>query len=439
MTAKFCPRPYTKRLAENYELLFDKYKRLWAYDRQSGLWKEETAEMILQKELRDHYMLSSVHEINEVIADLQDRFFRDGTLPEPPWRLIPFDNGVYDLETGDFRDFQQNDYFTSKLGVQYNRAATCSEIDRIFHDLVPPDNVIDLYELVAYSMIRAYPYQKLFFLYGCGANGKSVYANILEGMLGGHIVSHVSLQKLQSSRFSGAELYKKYLNICGELNYQQLERTELIKQLTGGDRISAERKFAQPFDFVNFGKLVFLTNELPPTSDMSNGFYRRIFTIEFPKVFDEKKADHFLVEHLGREEFEGLAFKCLGTAQQLMGTGFTFTNDRNTDKIREQYEALSNPLEAFIGDTYEADTEGAIPKQQFTREFGQWLKVKGMRPWSDTQLGKEMRKRNYPDGKRHVGGGRQNCWLGLKSKQDKESVQPVQSGKGGIIKIPENF
>jgi len=282
---KFSPRAYTKKITEKYKLYSDKNKTLYIFNPSNNLWITN-ADTYIEAELRRNLIgeeQQKSYYIKEIIEDLKGYIFnsRIPMLPEPQRELIPFNNGVYNLKTGEFTEFTPEFYFTSKLAVDYDPKAECPKIDKIFKDIVKDPT--DLFELVGYTLYRDYPYQKIFFLYGSGGNGKSLFLDILKHILDKDNITTTSLESLQNNRFASVELYRKMAAIAGEISYTSLKNTDLIKQLTGGDLIRAEKKWGQPFQFENYAKLIISTNELPKTTDKTVAFYRRLYLIEFSK------------------------------------------------------------------------------------------------------------------------------------------------------------
>ena len=391
---KFSPRPFAKELNEQYHFFTDKNENLYVFNPKTGLWMPQAdtfVKAILRQKLVGEEQAKTYY-LKEIIEDLKGLTFKfdKPELPEPALELIPFNNLVFNLKTDDVLKFRPEFYFTTKLAVDYNPSAKCPRIDKIFSEIVKDPT--DLYELVGYCFFRCYTYQKVFFLYGSGGNGKSLFLNILKNILGNGNVISTSLTSLQQDRFSSAELHKKMAAIAEESPYNVLKNTELIKKLTGGDLIKGEQKWRHPFYFVNYAKLIFSANELPRTDDKTVAFYRRLFLIEFPNVISGTELENkALIHTLRKEEFEGLAFKCLEYLKLFIKRGYYFSNDKPTEELRQQYETLTNPLKIFLKEFTEEDSDGFIPKQIFKEAFSLWCKTKGFREWNDGMLGKEMK------------------------------------------------
>jgi putative DNA primase/helicase len=418
-------RDAANQLREMCPTACDKSGTLWVYDDLRGIWINNGL-MHLEKLIRKGILpVDQIYSymVKEIIADVKAQSHKNKDFPVAPPEMVPFNDCVVDIRTGEVMHYKPELFMTSKLPINFNPEAKCPLIEQAFGQLLPQDKVIDLYELAAYCMFRGYPYQKMFFLYGRGANGKGVFTRVLEALLGKHNISTVSMKNFQNNRFSGAELHNRYANICSELDYSELRQTDLIKQLTGGDSIQAEKKFQHPFKFINHAKLIFVTNELPRTIDKTEAFYRRIHVIEFPFVFDGEKADRFLLEKICvRCELEGLAAKCLGILKEMYGRGMVFTNDGTTESTRKQYEGLTNQLETFIAEYYRQDLDGYVAKQDFKTHFEDWLQSNGHRIWTEKRLSLAMKDLEYESIKKLVNGkGRQNCWQGLRHKVEVKS------------------
>lgn len=396
---KFNPRPYSLEVLSNNFLKYDKYKRFWIYDKTVGIWRDK-AELILNSDLRKKILGDKDYKrycVGEILADLQGLTWVEEVPEEPEPYLIPFKNKIYDLKNNELLDYSPDYFFINKLATNINEENTeCPTIDKIFRELVDPEDVITLYEIPAYCLYRGYPYPKIFILYGSGGNGKGVYVRILTKLLGKGNISLVASEDLQSNRFASSQLFGKLLNVSGEMDYAILKKTSMMKRCCGEDLINCERKFREPFSFMNYAKMMFLTNQVPLTSDKTYAFYRRIFLLEFPNKFIlGESADPMIVNKIPQEEFEGLAWRCLEKAKKLYNKGFVFTNHERTEEVTEKYEDLSNPLNKFLEECTVEDIDGDIAVGDFNERYLSYLKEKGFRVWTEREINKAMKDKGF--------------------------------------------
>ena len=225
-----------------------------------------------------------------------------------------------------------------------------------------------------------------------------------------------------TNRFALGSMWNKLANISSDISYEVLKNINKLKEITGGDSVSIERKYKESFQARIFAKQIFATNQLPIVEDKTLAFYRRIYLIFFPNVFNE--PDRAILDKLTTpEELSGLAWKCLEVLKDMKDRGFCFTYDPIPEKIAELYEDMSNPLAKFIKDECEEDGDGIIFKFEFNQRFREWLKTNKIRIWSDTEIGRMMKKMGYeetkskyyaPDGSHKW----YRAWVGLKWRED---------------------
>jgi len=419
---KFYPRPFSELLMSKYTFWWPGEREpLFWFDPEAGLWRED-GQSLVESQLRTSLdALPDVQKkryvIEEIVADVKGCSWKGKPLPEPDVNLIPCANGVYDLNTKKLRNYLAEDYFTWKLVWDYNPDALSELVMPLIESFLPREETITLYELMAYCLYRAYPYQKIFILYGRGSNGKSLFARILERLLGVDAVSHTSMKEIQRSGFAASELYHKLANICGELEYNEIEDTRLLKQLCGGDTIQADRKYRNPIHFTNYAKLIFLTNEVPSSRDTTEAFYRRLFLVEFPKKFKENPELEVRLANADEEEYEALLYVAIKQLEKLMESNFIFTRHKGTDEVRELYLKLSSPLQTFIEENcfVTFTQEDYIPKGEFKNRFSEWLQAKGRTAYTWDRINREMKGFGYEEMQK--GYSRQRSWVGLRWKE----------------------
>lgn len=300
----------------------------------------------------------------------------------------------------------------------------------MFIEFVGEENVDFLYELAGYCMYCSYPNQCMFILYGSGRNGKTTFVNILINLLGKENVSTVELKDILNNRFSSSRLENKLANFSGELDFDFIKNTGTIKQITGGDWISGERKFKDAFDFKNHAKLIITTNDLPITLDYSDGFYRRLNLTKFGNTFDRGKNDIKDIDNtIPVKEYEGFAHKALEALNSLIKNDFNFTSQKTLKETIKEYEALSNPLDAFLQEYTIEDLNAYIPLNSFKRDFLNFLEKNNRRKWSPVKINTTMKHKGFEPGfgRMDIGEDIKNVrvWQGLKWKDSGRGLEEM--------------
>jgi putative DNA primase/helicase len=121
-----------------------------------------------------------------------------------------------------------------------------------------------------------------------------------------------------------------------------LRNTGVLKKLTDGDYIPAERKFKSPFKLVNYAKLIFLANQIPITPDETDAFFARLIIINFPNQYLGDKADPYLIEKLTTEqELSGLLEVVLKRLPRVLKNGICITGYHRT-KLQQIHPELKS-------------------------------------------------------------------------------------------------
>ncbi len=292
------------------------------------------------------------------IFDWYKFLFEDKPLVESVENVVP--ESLEELENCDPEYFEKfNDdfvvnYIDHRLLYSINNVGE-DDLEELAKKLCPKtleafkqwvgDNWRLLFEIIGFCLYPSYDIHKAIMLIGSGANGKSTYLRLVKDILGDRNVSSVSLQALTSNRFMPAQLYQKLANIYPDLPSEAVQDVGIFKALVGEDYISADRKYRDPISFVNYAKLLFSANQLPPVSEHTEAFYRRWIVVEFPNKF--KPDPEFYKNTFTEEEIEGCivvsiyAFKFAWKRKEF--TGQTGEND-----IREKWLRETNPVYNFV-------------------------------------------------------------------------------------------
>jgi len=365
MTAEFLMKKY------NFCTLKDT-ERILYYDR--GVYRKGGEQLIKQKVAEiwgDH---ATAHDINEIINIIQWSTYTDRS--EFDNMKIALENCVLDLETFQVLNHSPEIKTIIKIPVYYDPDAKCPAIDKFLHEVLYPEDVPTIYELIGYCLYPRYHIHKAFMFVGDGSNGKSTLIELIKTFLGRENVVSIPLQKLEYDRFSLAQLYGKLANLYADLPDIALKSTGVFKMLTGGDPLSADVKFSREFiNFTNTAKLIFSANKIPKTYDDTDAFFRRWVILNFPNKFEGDKRDENILQKLTtKEELSGLLNKAIEGLKRLLSRG-DFTTTRSTEEWREAYIRMSDPVGAFVMDMVEEDPLGTVTKDDLYNAFVEYCKL----------------------------------------------------------------
>lgn len=312
--------------------------------------------------------LSTDKAKTEVIGEIRDtnKTYDRGEV-EPGKNYINFNNGILDIRTNKLLPHSSEFKFVQKIPINYNPKAKCPKILNFIKDVCKPEDIDTVQEMFGYTMYRSYDISVAFILYGTGRNGKGVMLKLLHSLLGRENVVARKLHEITNDVFAKADLYGKLANVCGEMEDKTLKETANLKELTGGDVVTAQRKYYGSFQFKNYAKLIFNTNSIPKTMDGSFGFYDRMRIIEFTKIFNSgnPKTDSMLFEKISTEdELQGLIVWALEGLQRILKSN-KISGEETLTNMGEKYDDAVNYVFNWFKDNIQlsnSDTDFIIAK-----------------------------------------------------------------------------
>lgn len=378
---------------------YDKSKIWWLWDIDDRMWSM-VDEIDLFNAL-DRALLSDLTLRNKHKAETIEALKRVGRGRQPkPIKptMIQFMDKVYDLDTGDILDATPDLFATNPIPHKIGITDDTPTIDRIFKEWVGEDYVETLHEILAYCLLPDYPLHRIFCLVGSGMNGKGKFLELISRFIGDNNKTSTELDYLIHNRFEAAKLYKKLVCLMGETNFSELNKTSLLKRLSGGDTIGYEFKNKNPFDGYNYAKIIIATNSLPTTTDKTRGFYRRWLLIDFPFEFTEKKD---ILGEIPPEEYDNLANKCLKLLKRLLNNR-EFKNEGTIEERMKRYEERSNPIAQFIKDKCVKGHEFNEPLFKFFEDFQIYTRQRGHRTLSRHEVKKLLKNEGYDVDKKRI-------------------------------------
>jgi len=222
-----------------------------------------------------------------------------------PW-LLNTPNGTVDLRTGNLRECAPADYLTQMTACApavMDCALWHAFLDRITDN---KQDLKDYLQLVfGYGLSGSIIEHALFFLYGTGANGKSVLLSTVSAILGTyHRMSPIETFTASSTDRHPTELAGlRAARLVTAIETEEGRRwaESRIKALTGGDRISARFMRQDFFEFTPQFKLVIAGNHKPGLRSVDEAIRRRFNLIPFAVTIPPHERDEKLTEKLQAE------------------------------------------------------------------------------------------------------------------------------------------
>jgi putative DNA primase/helicase len=292
----------------------------------------------------------------QFVDDLYKQFLFSAHLQPPEFVpgkvLINLQNGTFEVTTQrqELRPFNSADFLTYRLPFRYDAEAT-APIFRKYLDRVLPDRTTQsvLAEYAGYLFIRhgsGLKFEKCLILYGNGANGKSVFFEILTALLGRENVSTFPLSDLtDKTGYYRAEITNKLLNYASEISREM--NCDLFKKLASGEPFTARSPYGRPFEVTNYAKMIFNANELPKDTEQTHAFFRRFIIIPFDVAIPEGEQDRELHRKIIDGELAGVFNWVLDGLKRLLSNK-AFTDCTAINETLKRYRTESDSVQMFI-------------------------------------------------------------------------------------------
>lgn len=342
---------------------------------------------------------------------LLKQFLAVANLPNPPQSdkvLVNLKNGTFEIDEGrlNLRKPDRNDFLTYQLPFCYDINAKCPVFDYYLNTVLPEiEKQQILAEYLGYLFIKpsVLKLEKALLLYGKGANGKSVFFEIVNALLGGtENVSSYSLQNLTNENgYYRAMLANKLVNYASEIN-GKLEAS-IFKQLVSGEPVEARLPYGEPFTLINYAKLIFNCNELPKEVEQTTAYFRRFLIIPFDITIPEEKQDKQIAQKIIRNELSGVFNWVLEGLKRLLHQK-QFTRSEAVDNILERYMKESNSVILFLEEEgYRASQDEYVQLKDLYNNYKLFCYDGSYHPVSKRNFSERLRNVNIKSERKNYG------------------------------------
>lgn len=326
-------------------------------------------------------------------------------------------NGTLDLTTLDLKQHDPRDLLTQMTGTPWVPGASeGSEWERFVLEVSGGEVELAEYlrRLAGYCATGDTSEHALFFLYGLGANGKSVFIRTLMAALGEY--ARAGAPNLLLANKNGndrhptevASLWKRRLVSVQEVEEGRAWNESLVKQLTGSDVLSTRRMNEDFWDLEATHKLLVTGNSKPVVRESSDGIWRRLKLVPFEVSF-RGREDRDLQERL-LANLPAVLDWCVRGAVEWQEIGLA--EPQCVLAATEEYRREQDDVGYWLEECCDVHPNAECSRQAATSSYATWSDAQGEKfPLTPRRLASKLRERGMTD--KSVGSRGLRGWLGF--------------------------
>jgi poxvirus D5 protein-like len=310
--------------------------------------------------------------------------------------LLNVANGYIDLTSRELYKHDINKMFSQITNTDYTEKMQPAVWLDFLNDIFAGDKAVIRYiqKALGYSLTGSTREQIMFILFGKGRNGKSIFVEVISEILGDYSnnmqAKSLMVKKNDNINTDIARLSKARFVTSSEPNEGFRFDEGLIKQLTGGDKVTARFLYAEEFEYTPKFKIWVSTNHKPIIRGTDDGIWRRLVLIPFDVQIPEEKVDKDLKYKLLREAPAILNWMAEG-AYMWMQEGLAMP-----EKLKEaskDYRNEMDVIEQFIEDECKRVDDGKEKANELYELYKQWANNNGNYKMSNKDFGIKMKEK----------------------------------------------
>jgi putative DNA primase/helicase len=343
-------------------------------------------------------------------------------LDADPW-LLACPNITIDLRTGQPRPPRREDLCSFTCSINPNATVQTPFYDTFIAKISAQDPqwVKILHKIIGYCLTGLTSERCLFLFYGPkGRNGKSTLLRLITRILGQYaarIPTETIVEKKGQHAARGADaspdlmlLRGRRLVFASETKRDQRWNVGLIKDITGGDAITARGLHESFTEFRPKCKLVLQSNMRPLVDSMDEATWSRLRLLPFDYQFtSEELLPDIEVDRLLWAEAPGILARWAAGTQAWMEDGLG--NSERTRCTLDEYREENDILGRYLEDRVARDEFGWVQSSTLYTDYKKWAQDEGHNPWSSSSFHREMKQRGFCD-RRQPGSGLRG-WQGI--------------------------
>lgn len=314
--------------------------------------------------------------------------------------LLGVANGVLDLRKGTLLPVSPEVLVSKRCAVAFDPSAACPRFEQFMREVQPdPDVRLFLQRFLGYCLTGLVVEHLFLFLFGLGANGKSVFVELLAWLLGDY-GRKIATEMLMHHQRNPAGPSPDIVSLKG-LRLAYANETEEgrrlaeahVKDMTGGDTLTGRvpyGKAAITFDPTH--KLIVSGNHKPEIIDTSFGMWRRVALTPFEVTIPEADRDPKLLEKLKREG-SGILNRMLAGLREYQENGLQIPQQiaGATAAYRDEQDIIGE----WIRENCNTGAGSSAHKHALYHDYTAWCDANGHKPLAQGRLTRRLNDRNF--------------------------------------------
>ena len=314
--------------------------------------------------------------------------------------LLGVANGVVDLRRGTLLPVSPQLLVSKRCNVTFDPAAVCPRFDQFLAEVQPdPECRAFLQQWSGYCLTGLTVEQHFAFLHGPGANGKSVFIELLAWLLGDY-AKKIQTEMLMQHQRSPQGPSPDIVGLKG-VRFAYANETEegrrlaeaRVKELTGGDTLTGRVPYGKvEISFRTTHKLMLAGNHKPEIADMSQGMWRRVLLVGFEQTIPPSKREPHLLETLKTEGSGILSWALEGYRQwQQQGLCIPKAISKATECYRDEQDIIGE----WLSDNCHLGPGLSVRKADLYQNYQWWTKANGHGALAQGRLTHRLNERGY--------------------------------------------
>jgi putative DNA primase/helicase len=337
-------------------------------------------------------------------------------------------NGTVDLRTGSLRVHQRKDLITKLAPVKYDPVAHLELWDRFLKDVTGGDEefVAFLQRAAGYSLTGDNSEEVFFFVHGPTRTGKSTFLEALKATLGDYAMTadfdaFLRRQDVGRPRDDIARLAGSRMVISIEVDKGRRLAEGLVKQITGGDSISARHLYKRAFEHVPGYKLWLAANDAPEMTGQDKALWRRIARVPFETSIPDERRDPEVKRRLRDPKTSGPAILAWAVRGCLEWQKHGLRPPVKIRKATDDLQAEMDPLAGFLAECCLLRPNAWVSSANLRAAYERWARESGESPLRPRELAERLSACGCSQDRRSMGRG----WKGLELREGSTDLKEL--------------